>query len=1292
MDYSSVLVMLAEFVNYLKQLRDKMISEIPQMIKDGVDFYSKELGDKEQRSKYSFDELVPMRKKLNYLRDFYKLKIYSWYGETYDLCVLYPMLVSVLYEFSGKQSQQISTIKRDGGYMLLDAAGLSFRDFKNYSAPGSLADLARSMGLNPDEYTKGSFPYEWYTRVDQLEAAKRFPAYTCFYSTMGSGALNKGSKYAAKINLMIRQKCEDTSEDRWQRDEAVICQLSDWLCLRNLLDDPVLKEWCDKNNRTPRSIVDEHVRFLGKKFIYDPEVRCHQCDPNDPAVRDFFRFKPKKYNENKELWERMVADLESKNPGDGEKMTMMIFLINNNFNDVKLLTGSIDAYAENYKTKFGLGIHADLSIAKMAQKIALMQYDSELPPIYSPPPKAAFYYKDCRAKLQGGICQVLHRAIYLNERHDDPRIPKAATHAPNGERYVYLEGLDFNSLYPWAVARNLPLGPGILYTLNSVFGHVNNSRFQAPITASSDYKDGEVRFFNDGLYAQKQNTSLESIRWLEYLNWKTYNGKIQHSYNGEEKKIGRHHVDGYTVLDEFISGTNRLYHIYGDDDANPIRKKVIFEFRGCSYHTCPHCKRKPWRGCKKKVASVGGKPIYKEITPEQLQAEDDARMHAIVDTLREEAIMAGYLPFELDPIFGEDKDDLLQQEGPLNFPHEIVIVYACQWLKIWTNAEFANEAPHSPTYPFLYKGAKPNFSGMIPGKPGVTEEDFLAALRAKKFFGLALVDLSSTQKVIDENPFIPPIFAKTELTTDTLNGYMKRVLPQKTVERLYPSEENVFCYNAKNYMATSEMLEFLDNKGVKIKVHYFVEYYKGAPFKKFVANMVKDRVTALSKKNAGLQLVIKLILNAMVGRFALAVYRFLSCSIVGADKMYDAIRSPMLKSTKQLRVEDVALDPLHEIVRRKKNVTEDLALPIQIFVYQERRTVNDGRVDIELKQSLEPSITTTNHQTPPPNPTTTNQPPAPPTTKTAVLPGLNLAGGRAGRTARHGSIQAWPGRPEPCATGGWPCLRHGNPRPPPAGTAGNHSPRGLRPGPPDPASLRVSILLQKNSKLLFMQFEQILRDYLMPGSYKFCYADTDSFILALTKDSVHKCVNPKLKDKWEKEIRPAWFAVDGDDASQKEPGQSWRENQLELGGDYYSRYAQLCNKYTISLLNDANVQNIVKQLAENLNGLLRISVDAWYITKSSNTFTDESGESYVDTRYEIVYPNTWGSLNDTEILRNEKDLDQMLAELEPTAFADKLLQNTFLRRNVYKESNVRLHRILGFQIIVLTYPPSWLNQ
>lgn len=72
----------------------------------------------------------------------------------------------------------------------------------------------------------------------------------------------------------------------------------------------------------------------------------------------------------------------------------------------------------------------------------------------------------------------------------------------------------------------------------------------------------------------------------------------------------------------------------------------------------------------------------------------------------------------------------------------------------------------------------------------------------------------------------------------------------------------------------------------------------------------------------------------------------------------------------------------------------------------------------------------------------------------------------------------------------------------------------------------------------------MLREYMEPGSYRLCYCDTDSFALTLCEDHIDDCVKPDLRDKYNAEIKPKWFATECDKVptcadcrrSQKTPG------------------------------------------------------------------------------------------------------------------------------------------------------------
>ncbi|CBY32003.1 unnamed protein product, partial [Oikopleura dioica] len=446
MSQKSAEVLTAEYLKYLTVIRQDMIMEtIPPCVHAGIDHYSFQIYDKEERKKHTIEERTRIRKKLNYLRDFLKLKIYSWCGETYDLRILYPDLAWAMCGFENNNPDKINIIKRDGGYMMLEGAGLSFRDFKNYTCPMRLQDLAKSNGLNVKDFEKGQFPYEWYKSIDQLKRAKNLPSYISFYSTLDQ----KTSVHAEEINKTLKTKIENGS---WSPDpSAITYNLVEYLGLETLTWDPVIED--DSKYGDGVDVAYKFIEKMDKLFTLDEVTGSYSCDPKCPKVQSFFRFCPNKYRDSVDLFESL-----------GNGASMLDFLLDYNFNDVRLLAASINAYASKYKQLFGLGMHSDMSIAQMAQKISFMMYDKDCPPIYSCPPYAKQFYFDCREKLSGGICQAMHRAINLNGPSES--IPKSAWQAPNGKPWKRCTMQDFSSLYPEILRQNLPIGPGLYYVKN----------------------------------------------------------------------------------------------------------------------------------------------------------------------------------------------------------------------------------------------------------------------------------------------------------------------------------------------------------------------------------------------------------------------------------------------------------------------------------------------------------------------------------------------------------------------------------------------------------------------------------------------------------------------------------------------------------------------------------------------------------------------------------------------------------------------------------------------------------
>ena len=133
-----------------------------------------------------------------------------------------------------------------------------------------------------------------------------------------------------------------------------------------------------------------------------------------------------------------------------------------------------------------------------------------------------------------------------------------------------------------------------------------------------------------------------------------------------------------------------------------------------------------------------------------------------------------------------------------------------------------------------------------------------------------------------------------------------------------------------------------------------------------------------------------------------------------------------------------------------------------------------------------------------------------------------------------------------------------------------------------------------------------------------------------------------------------------------------------------------CIKYKITLLNTVDIQKFVKTLVQGLTGFLKVSVDCWVSTVSYSQRLNDEGVQETQPKYGLVYPNFWGSLNNTEFMRTPEDLEEMIEELDPTLIKQNVLANTFSSARGVSESGVNFHRVLAYEVLVNSYPSGFL--
>ena len=98
----------------------------------------------------------------------------------------------------------------------------------------------------------------------------------------------------------------------------------------------------------------------------------------------------------------------------------------------------------------------------------------------------------------------------------------------------------------------------------------------------------------------------------------------------------------------------------------------------------------------------------------------------------------------------------------------------------------------------------------------------------------------------------------------------------------------------------------------------------------------------------------------------------------------------------------------------------------------------------------------------------------------------------------------------------------------------------------DQIPVAISLFIYENSKLHFFRFVLMLHEFLVPGSYRLQYCDTDSLMLSMSGKNIDDIVRSDKRRDWFEIEKPRWFA-DETPRQQKTPGYLKSEMRVENG-------------------------------------------------------------------------------------------------------------------------------------------------
>lgn len=257
----------------------------------------------------------------------------------------------------------------------------------------------------------------------------------------------------------------------------------------------------------------------------------------------------------------------------------------------------------------------------------------------------------------------------------------------------------------------------------------------------------------------------------------------------------------------------------------------------------------------------------------------------------------------------KDKERVLYLQKHLD---QYKTIQSCKWLEEFKTID-DEESPEF--YPFLMKTK-------------VVYEDLLELVRKKKFFGFVQCDVTSPQDIIDINKSsvkLPPIFKKLQIT--------EKMIPEEfRGQSKFPKEVNTLVYNEKQGVHTSEMLNFYIDLGMKISnIKFIMFYHRAEPFKGFVNDLVKRRITYADKNMKESEKVIKIILNSFYGRLGLNKTKYKKTEFIHAKER--GLRERQL-GPYHIRSENMSTEyptEMLEVTSRHRTVHDDALVQIAFW-------------------------------------------------------------------------------------------------------------------------------------------------------------------------------------------------------------------------------------------------------------------------------------------------------------------------------------------------------------------------
>ena len=114
---------------------------------------------------------------------------------------------------------------------------------------------------------------------------------------------------------------------------------------------------------------------------------------------------------------------------------------------------------------------------------------------------------------------------------------------------------------------------------------------------------------------------------------------------------------------------------------------------------------------------------------------------------------------------------------------------------------------------------------------------------------------------------------------------------------------------------------------------------------------------------------------------------------------------------------------------------------------------------------------------------------------------------------------------------------------------------------------------------------------------------------------------------------------------------------------------------------ERKLHEVVETIIDCLNPNYMIFVDAWFLAS-----TNKTGNATEEKELRMIYPNSWGAINQNKVIIDSDDVEQLLKECNDSTLKEKLIRSHDLNQKIAVSSSLSVHRVVALQITLKKLP------